>query len=65
MLTAHLHLLSRLRISGNVPMFSLCPLMAFTEKKIPVLCTVSVVPSFGGSQGMILITHCIASTDAG
>jgi hypothetical protein len=41
-----------------------CPLMVFTEKKIPVLFTVNVVPSFGGSQGMILITHCIASTDA-
>ena len=64
MLTTHLHLLSRLRMSGVVPALPPCSLMVLIEKSLHFFCTVNVVPSVGGSRGVILVTHCVASTVA-
>jgi len=63
MLTAHLHLLSRSRMSGAVPVCPPCALMALTEH-FTLFFTVIALPSVGGSQGMIFITSYIASTNA-
>ena len=50
-------------MSGAIPVFPPCALMALTEN-FTFFFPINVLPLFGESQGMIFITSCIASTTA-